>query len=290
MAKHEVGSDLRQAGAQAARQVQAGVAGGVRRAAPWLEALARFGYASKGVVYAAVGLLALGTALGGRSGAADSQAVFTRVQDLPLGGALLWLLAVGLLGYAAWQLVRALLDPEGQGTRPGGAARRAGYLVSGLVNVGLAFAAMRLGTGEGNSGQNLARQVLEWPGGPLLLGLAGLALLGAGAAQLVSAVRGKFMEGIALRDQAARHADLVRRVGQFGTAARGLVLGAVGAFVLSAALRDNAARVRDTGSVLDWLRDQPAGPWLLGLVALGTLAYGLWCFVQAAYRRIRVGA
>ncbi|MDL2342920.1 DUF1206 domain-containing protein [Deinococcus sp. MIMF12] len=289
MAKHEVGSDLRQAGAQAAQQVQAGVTGGVRRAAPWLEALARFGYASKGVVYAAVGLLALGTALGGRTGTADSQAVFTRVQDLPLGGVLLWLLAVGLLGYAAWQLVRALLDPEGQGTRPGGAARRAGYLVSGVVNVGLALAAVRLGTGGGNPGQNLARQVLEWPGGPLLLGLAGLALLGAGAAQLVSAARGKFMEGVALRDQAARHADLVRRVGQFGIAARGLVLGGVGAFLLSAAFRDNAARVRDTGSVLDWLRDQPAGPWLLGLVALGTLAYGLWCFVQAAYRRIRVG-
>ena len=55
----EVGSELRDAGAQAVQGavqgVQAGVTEGVRHAAPGLEALARFGYASKGVVYGTIG-------------------------------------------------------------------------------------------------------------------------------------------------------------------------------------------------------------------------------------------
>ena len=36
------------------------------------------------------------------------------------------------------------------------------------------------------------------------------------------------------------------------------------------------------------LRDAREPRRLLGVVALGTVCYGLWCFVQARYRRIRV--
>lgn len=292
----EVGTELRDAGAQAVQGavqgVQAGVTEGVRHAAPGLEALARFGYASKGVVYGTIGLLALNLALGRSGQVTDSQGALTRIHDLPLGGLLIWLLVVGLLGYALWQLLRALLDPEEQGNGPKGLLKRAGYAVSGLTNFGVAYFAYRLATqaavtAGGSTQKDLARQVLDWPGGQVLLGLAGLVMLVVGGVQVANAVSGKFMKRIALHDFAARHAETVRRVGQAGIAARGVVLGAVGVFLLLAAWKGSASGVRDTAGILNWLHDQ--GSALLAVVALGTLCYGAWCFVQALYRRIRIG-
>ncbi|MFC6667436.1 DUF1206 domain-containing protein [Deinococcus radiopugnans] len=84
--------------------------------APGLETLARFGYASKGVVYGTVGALALGLALGAGGSTTDTRGALLRLQDLPGGSVVLWILMVGLVGYALWQLVRAMLDPEHQGT------------------------------------------------------------------------------------------------------------------------------------------------------------------------------
>ena len=287
----EVGSGLRDVGTQAVHGVEAGITEGVQHAAPGLEALARFGYASKGAVYGTIGLLALNLALGRGGRATDTQGALTRIQDLPLGGVLIWLLVIGLVGYALWQLLRALIDPEQQGTAPKGLVKRAGYALSSVTNFALAYFAYRLATqgaaGPGQRQQDIVRQVLEWPGGQALLGLAGLALLVVGGVQIANALGGKFMKRIALRDFAARHADAVKRVGQAGIAARGVVLGAVGVSLTLAAWKGSASGVRDTAGILTWLRDQGNG--LLALVALGTLCYGVWCVVQALYRRIKIG-
>ena len=44
-----------------------------------------------------------------------------------------------------------------------------------------------------------------------------------------------------------------------------------------------------TGQALRTLRDQPYGPWLLSLVAAGLILFGIFSFVEARFRRIRVG-
>jgi Domain of Unknown Function (DUF1206) len=40
------------------------------------------------------------------------------------------------------------------------------------------------------------------------------------------------------------------------------------------------------GGALVAVAQQPYGPWLLGVVALGLVAYGLFCLSQALYRRV----
>jgi len=44
--------------------------------------------------------------------------------------------------------------------------------------------------------------------------------------------------------------------------------------------------VRGLDGALQALAEQPYGPWLLGIVALGLVAYGVHMGVQARYRRI----
>lgn len=298
-------NDLKQTSEKVAQQVshlgqQAGstLGGAARsathRAAPQLEALARFGYASKGVVYGTIGLLALSLALGRGGAATDAQGALLRLQDLPGGGLLLWLLVLGLVGYALWQLIRAALDPEQQGTKAKGLAKRAGYAISGVANLGVALFAARLASQgsaarDQNSEQDAVRQVLSWPGGQLLLGLLGLTLLGVAGNSIYSAYGAKFMKRMAFTDLGAKISDKLRLIGQVGLTARGVVMGIIGVSLLVAAFRSRSASVLGSSEVLTWLGYQPAGKVLLALVALGTLCYGVWCFVQARYRRIQVG-
>jgi len=64
------------------------------------------------------------------------------------------------------------------------------------------------------------------------------------------------------------------------------VLGLIGGFLLLAALRYNPSEARGLDGALTSLLNRPFGPWLLALVALGLVAYGLYSVFEARYRRM----
>lgn len=286
-------TDIKQAGHKLQGQVQDAAHTATHHAAPGLEALARFGYASKGVVYGMLGFLALSVALGRGGQATDTKGALLRLHDLPGGQLLVWALVLGLLGYALWQLLRAALDPEHHGTEPAALLKRSGYVLSGGANMALAvFAARVASQGTASHSQNgtasAANTVLHVPGGQFLLGLVGVALFALAGSQLYTAYGAKFMKRMAFTDVGARYQATLKRVGQLGIASRGVLSAIIGGFLLVAAWRDSAGTVVGVSGALTWLHNQPAGNFLLAAVALGTLCYGAWCLVQAVYRRIRV--
>lgn len=56
---------------------------------------------------------------------------------------------------------------------------------------------------------------------------------------------------------------------------------------MQAALHSNPNEARGLGGALQTLSRQPFGPYILGTVALGLIAYGTFMFVVARYRRIQ---
>src|SRR3954470_2399631 len=87
----------------------------VRKVTPFLEHFARFGFAAKGVTYLLLGFLAavapvgMASLPGGRRGALET------VLRQPAGWLMLGIVALGLLAFGVWQLVRAVEDPEDEG-------------------------------------------------------------------------------------------------------------------------------------------------------------------------------
>jgi hypothetical protein len=61
-----------------------------------------------------------------------------------------------------------------------------------------------------------------------------------------------------------------------------------GIFVISAAVRSNARIAGGMSDALISLAAQRFGAWLLAIVALGLLAYGVYAIAEARYRRIVV--
>jgi len=257
----------------------------------WVERLARLGYLAKGIVYAIVGVLAVQAAFGAGGQTTDTKGALSAIAAQPFGKFLLALLTVGLIGYVVWRFVQAVQDPEHKGDDAKGWATRLGYAVSGLIYASLAFTAIGLirgsgGGGGGNSEQDWTARLLAQPFGQWLVGLVGAFVIGLGFYQLYQAYKAKFRKQMKLQEMSPTEETWATRIGRFGLGARGVVFCIIGFFLLQAARQSDASQVRGLDGVLQSLAQQPYGPWLLGIVALGLVAYGIHMAVQARYIRI----
>lgn len=257
----------------------------------WVERLARFGYAAKGVVYGIVGLLAAQAAFGRGGKTTDTQGALQAIVTQPFGKVLLSLVAIGLIGYVIWRFVQAIKDPENKGTDAKGLAQRLGYAVNGLIYASLAFSAVAivLGSGRGgnsNSTEDWTARLLSQPFGQWLVGTIGAFVIGLGFYQFYKAYTAKFRKELNLTQLSSTEQTWVTGIARFGLAARGIVFCVSGFFLIQAARQSDASEVRGLGEALQVLAQQPYGPWILGIVALGLVAYGIYMVLQARYRRL----
>ena len=260
----------------------------------WVEAVARVGYAARGVVYVFVGALAARSALGASGRIPGAKDALRTMAGQPFGKLLLVFVAGGLASYATWRFVQAFLDPEDNGVRPRGLALRALFALIGLVYASLAIAGAGAILGwRATSGEQDTRDwtatLLAQPAGPWLVGLAGGALLAVAAAQFAQASGGRFCRGFPLWSMAPAERRWILRMGWVGLTARGIAFGISGVFVLQAAWHANPAEARGLGGALDALKQHASGAATLGAVAAGLVAFGFFSVVKARYRPFRHG-
>jgi hypothetical protein len=261
-------------------------------ASPAIVALARAGYAAKGVTYGLVGGLALLAAVGSRGSTTGSKGALASLLDQPFGQVILTVIAVGLAGYALWCFVRAIIDPEHDGNDAKGIGKRAFQFFKGVVHVMLVVAVVGMIRGTGESG-NEDRGIEQWtaklmsfPLGIWLVGAVGAGIIAYGVRQLYRAWTVDLDDQLSLGRMGPAAHRWTLRVSRFGMAARGVVFGVIGAFLISAALKANPNEATGVGGALQALQHQPHGSALLALVALGLIAYGVYELIRARYRRI----
>jgi hypothetical protein len=117
----------------------------------------------------------------------------------------------------------------------------------------------------------------------LLVGI-GLCIAGVGVANVVRAWREDFTQYLACSAALCRRVAPLARAGYL---ARGLAWLPLAALVVLGGLRSRAADVTGFGAALDVLERQPAGVWFLVPAAFGFMAFGVFSFVEARFRRIR---
>ncbi len=259
---------------------------------PWIQWLTRFGYATKGAVYILVGMLAVGvpTGMGGRI--TDPSGALQTIGAQPFGRILLGLVALGLAGHTLWCLIQAVADPDREGRDARGIAKRTGHGVAALGYGGLALIAGQLtlaSGGGGSSPQDWTALLLSQPLGQVLVVGVGAAVVGYGLHQLYQAYQAEFRDYLKLGEMSENEERWITRGGRFGLAARGVVFGIVGVFLIQAARRFDPSEAQGLGGALQELLRQPLGPWVLGVVALGLVAYGALMLALARYRQIAVG-
>ena len=264
----------------------------VRDAEPWLVWLGRFGYIAKGVVYTLIGALAVLAAIGAGGETTGTTGAFQKMGEVSFGQPLLITIGVGLLGYALWRFVQAFMDTENKGAGVKGIAVRASYFAIGVVHAALAISAFKLlsgdasGASDGDSTHGWTVELMAQPYGRWLVGIVGAVVCGRGVFHMYRAFTLKFREKLQLAEMSATEEKWALRLGRMGYGARGFVFTIIGVFLIVAAIREDADQARGLGGALHMLAQQPWGTWVLAVVAVGLVAYGLYLFVEARYRRM----
>lgn len=258
-------------------------------AAPWIERYARVGYAAKGFLYMLIGLLALQAAIGWGGQVADSRSALTTLQSRWwFGTALLWLVGFGLAGYSLWNLFRAALDPEDEGNGAKGITTRFFFAISGLVHAALAlwiFTHLISGASGGDATEDRVGRLLAWGlAGRLLIAGIALGIAGYGIHQIIKGWREEIDDQLELSGMSPAVRRAIIWIARLGLSARGATLLIIAWFLLQAAWYSARGRAGGLGDALHSVGG--FGPLVLGSVAAGLTAYGLFNFIKARYRRI----
>lgn len=245
---------------------------------------ARLGYSARGVIYLVIGGLALLAALGERGGqTTNSKGAILKILEQPFGDAMMVVLIIGLLGYSAWRLIQSFKDTDGHGSSGKGLAVRFGLFISAVTHILLAVWAARLMMGSGGGSSEGGSSFLTTDLGQIALGIVGAAVLVTGFAHIYKGVTARFEKYMNIP---ADKRSWARPVCQFGLIARGVVWLIVGWFLIKSAWMAKGGEIEGMSEALQWLRDNSYGPWLLGIVAAGLFAFGIYSVLEAAYRRI----
>jgi len=249
--------------------------------------MTRIGYAARGIVFLLIGTFALLAAggLGAHPQGARDALEFAFRQ--PLGGYFLWTLAAGLACFAGWRLLQSVFDADRHGSDRYGLMRRTLLGSSGLFYVALAAATVRMTfeerhVSEDQSAREWTAWVMAQPLGRILIALiaGGFVLVAIGLALKV--FRAPYRDAL---DATKAQRTMAVAFGSFGIMTRAFVFLVFGYFLAIAAYDGNSREAVGLAGVLRAMQHQAYGGVLLGIAALGLLAFGFFEIIEATARR-----
>lgn len=244
-------------------------------------AVARAGYAVSGLLHILIGVIAIQLAVG-RSGEADVSGAVSELANKPAGPLLLWACFAACAALALWQLGNAILGYRNVSDNK--LTKRLSALGQALVFAALAATIMSFVMGQGQnsreSSSDFTGTLMKAPFGVFLLVAVGAGIAITGIVFAVRGFRRKFTKDLSLSSNPSVH-KFQLWVGVVGYIAKGIALFLVGLLVVIATVRAQPEQSTGLDGGLKALKEQPYGPYLLALVALGLIAYGLFLMVKA---------
>jgi len=255
----------------------------------WLERLTRGGFLGYGVIHLLFAYLIIRIAFAGKAADGDQSGALHALAEKPFGTALIVLIVIGLAAMMIWQIFEAAIGHRSERGRhrvyervvSGGRAAFYAYLGWTGIKVLRGKTASSADTQE-----NASQDLMASSGGRFTVAFAGVVVAAIGAGLVVYGVTRKFEKHLKTGQMTARMRMISRRLGVAGYAAKGLAYATAGVLFVTAAVQYDPDKARGLDAALRALADQPYGPWLLALSALGIAAYGLFSIVQARYRKV----
>jgi hypothetical protein len=251
----------------------------------WLDHAIRAGLVAYGVVHLMVAWLAVQLALGEKEESASNSGALHALAEQPMGGVLVWLVAIGMLLLVVWRLLEAALGFRDESDDAKRWRKRATSLGKALIYGALAWSAFKIALGEGSSGgtDSTTAKLMDLPGGQLIVGAIGLAIVGYGGLLVYRGWTEKFTEHLDAQGQSGKDGSAYILFGKIGYIAKGIAIGIVGGLFLYAAVTHEAKKSGGLDQALQTVLEQPFGQVMLLAIAVGLGCYGLFCFARARH-------
>ena len=264
-------------------------ASSAQEASPLVKWLARLGMFCAGVLWIVVGVLAIQVALSTGGETTDRTGALHQLAQESWGAILLVVIAIGFAGYALWRFLAGALGRKLETYEELSWPKRLWYFARGLFYAFLCYTTVSILVNASSGSSNEKQQteaVFDLPGGRWIVGAIGLGLAGWGLGSLYRAVSRNFKDDLHTERMSEAAKRWTTVVGVIGYLARATVFLIAGWFIAKAAWEYDPDEAVGLDGALQKLAQQEYGPLLLGIVAAGLIAYGLFYFVRAAYREV----
>lgn len=251
----------------------------------WLDHAVRVGLVAYGVVHLMVAWLAAQLALGDTSENASNDGALHALAQQPMGGLLVWMVAIGMLLLVVWRLLEFAVGHREVEEDTKRWRKRLVSLGKAVIYAVLGWSALRVALGEGSRGgqESTTARLMDLPAGQWIVGLVALAVIGYGLNLVRRGWTEKFTEHLDSQGRTGTDGSAYVLVGKAGHIAKGIAIVLVGGLMGYAAITHQARRSGGLDKALQTVLEQPFGPVLLLAIAVGIGCYGLFCFARAKH-------
>ena len=251
----------------------------------WFDHAVRAGLIAYGVVHLLVAWLAVQLALGDKEDQASNSGALHYLAEQPFGEVLVWGVALGMLLLVVWRLLEFFFGYPGESDDMKRWRKRATSLGKAVIYGALGWSAVKVAMGDGSKGgtDGTTAKIMQLPGGQLMVGAIGLAIIGYGISLIVRGWTEKFREHLDAQGQCGQDGSAYVTLGKVGYIAKGVALGIIGGLFGYAAITHRAKESGGLDQALQTVLEQPFGPVMLTAIGLGIGAYGLFCFASAKH-------
>jgi hypothetical protein len=247
-----------------------------------------YGSIATGIMYAAIGVIAILSFLKIRHGGADESSLLAILDDYVIGKVVIWIILLGIICYIVWRFYETIKDPYGYGKELKGLTRRAGIALSTVADVLIVYAGIRilLGTsniqpdGQPREERRMVHDLLQLSYGQWLVVTIGSIYLATAVIQLLYGITRGYRERVNIERFSSFSRHAIHFLAWAGYFARGIILGITGFFLVKAGVVENARYVVNTDKAFDFIGDHIGHVFFI-LVAVATICYGLFMFAQA---------
>ena len=251
----------------------------------WLDHAVRIGLIAYGLVHLMVGWLALQLALGEKKDEASNSGALHQLAKQPFGEVLVWMIALGMALLVVWRVLEFGYGYDDVDDTTERWRKRATSLGKAVIYGVLGWSAIKVAIGEGSKGgtDSMTAKVLDAPGGQVIIGAVGLAIIVVGGVLVFRGWTEKFTEHLDAEGQTGKDGSAYILLGKVGYIAKGISIALVGGLFGYAAITHEADKSGGLDQALQTVLGYPFGQVLLVAIGLGIACYGLLCFAEAKH-------
>lgn len=248
-----------------------------------------YGCVATGIIYVAIGVIAILSFLRLKKGGADESSLLAFMNDFAVGRIFIWIILLGTVSYITWRVYETFKDPYCYGKEFSGIAKRTGIALSTTADMLIVYTAIKVLIGAGNiqiDGQpegerEMVNNMLQWNLGGGLIIVIGSVVAVTAAVQFFYGVTRGYKERVDIEHFSTTVKGMIHFLAWTGYFARGIILGITGFFFIKAGVLEDARYVVNTDKAFDFIGDSVGHVYFI-LVAAGTVCYGLFMFALGA--------